>query len=99
MDMPVEAWRQAALKRHSRRAFASRKAEPQSLDRIEGVCTSSDRSLQVGARAHGVRGTWELLDGLDVARYRVQVGSQKPPTMVARGHHTCKAQVANKDFL
>lgn len=45
MDMPVEAWRQAALKRHSRRAFASRKAEPQSLDRIEAVCTSSDRSL------------------------------------------------------
>lgn len=55
--------------------------------------------MEVGARAHGVRGTWELLDRLDVARYRVQVGSQKPPTMVARGYHTCRARVANKDFL
>lgn len=27
--------------------------------------------VEVGARAHGVAGTWELLDGMEVARYRV----------------------------
>ncbi len=40
MDMPVDAWRQAALARHSRRTLDQRPIEPSVLDKLEAVCSA-----------------------------------------------------------
>lgn len=53
MDMPVDAWRQAALDRHSRRTLDRKAIAPPVLDQLEAVCSARKwGSLQWG---HAVR--------------------------------------------